>query len=136
MQVRVPGYPQPLDINVGGPPNVMQISGTIAGLGTLVFPNTIAAGATFESGVLKTGGMNHFALSGTLSQTGSLEVLPFADQNGLNPTGTVASSALVAGTGLTLDVNFGQIVQSVQVKIVNTGGTAGTLTNPTFAISA
>jgi hypothetical protein len=134
-EVRLPFTPQSFDVAVQGPAyQAVVVVGTLAG--EISWPATIAAAGTFTSGVIPTGGMTHVALGGTLTQTGSLEIQPYVDAAGNTPSGAASKVALAANTGSVLDVNVGVVMGSLTVSILNTGGAAGTLTNPVLVMQS
>jgi hypothetical protein len=136
MQVRLLGQPAAFDVSADGPAFQFAVAGTIAGVGTLDFPGTIAPGGTFQSGPIQTCGMTHLALGGTLSQAGTFEIAAFLDPAATTPNGPPATLAVSAGVGATLDVNLGVVAGSVTVSIVNGGSAAATLANPILVMQS
>jgi hypothetical protein len=106
------------------------VAGTLTSPGTIAWPETIAAAGTFTSPLLLTQGLTHWAVGGTLSTAGSVELQPYLDLAGLTPNGAPLSGAITAGAPFVLDVNVGVVMRSAKVEIVNTDSAAGTLTNP------
>ena len=98
-------------------------------------PGTIAASGTIDLGLQPAYGMPHLALSAELTNAGTVVVTRFLDGGGVVQVGSTAI-AMTAGTIALGDINDGKVFQSFDVKIVNGGTTAATLTNVNIVQSA
>lgn len=91
-------------------------------------PATIAAGVTYDTGVILSYGFNSFAASAQLSQTGSLVLQRYIDEAGTIPIGDPITQAMTANTLATVAVNDGLPCASFNVTVQNTSGSLGNLT--------
>ena len=137
MEVRALYQPVGIAVAIDGPAlqipiqsGTSAVAGTLASMGVIDWPTTIAAGGTFTSPLLLTQGMTHWAIGGTLSQNGSVELQPYLDAAARTPNGAPMKAGITAGAAFVLDVNVGVVMQSAELSIINTSGSIGTLTNP------
>ncbi len=82
-------------------------------------PATIAAGATWDSGLINADGYKAIAVGVTLDQAGSLKLLRFIDGGGVVAQGAASTQALAAGAPGVLNVNDNLPFQSFRVQIQN-----------------
>lgn len=97
---------------------------------------TIAASGNFTSPVLSGDGFLYIACSLKSSQGGAINLQRFLDAAGTVPQGAAVTAALVANTASVLNVNDGVIFRSFTLQITNTGGSAATVSNFAFIMSA
>jgi hypothetical protein len=112
------------EVTVQGPAYQWQVPAA-----TINTPGTIAASGTFNSPVLLALGMPHLAVSAQINQAGTLEIQRYLDNAGSISTGTLITKALTSGTLAVADNNDGTLFQSFTIGIVNSGGTAATVSN-------
>jgi hypothetical protein len=92
-------------------------------------PTQIAPSSTWSSGIIPTNGLKSFALSGTLTQAGTLSIQRYVDPLGTTAIGLPITQTLTSNTLGTVAVNDGLPCLAVQFSITNSGGTFATLTN-------
>lgn len=90
-------------------------------------PATIAAGVTYDSGVITVGGYNNFAASAQLTQTGTLTLQRYIDAAGTVAIGDAVTQAMTANTLATVAVADGLPCASFNVTVQNTSGSLGAL---------
>lgn len=91
------------------------------------FPVTIAAGATYDTGIMPTNGAVGLAASGNLTQAGVLSIQRYIDSAGTIPIGAAITQTMTANTLATVAVNDGLPAASWHAAIQNTSGSTGTL---------
>lgn len=92
----------------------------------VALPASIAAAASWQSGIINGDGFPKIVCGVTLSQAGTLSIQRYIDQAGLVPVGVPTSVTLVAGTSNAVTITDGIPFGSFQVTIANTGGAAAT----------
>ena len=92
------------------------------------FPATIAAGVTYDTGVILANGAYSLSVSATLSQAFKLTVVRYLDKLGTIQLDTNNVTAL-AGAPAVLSYNALSPFQSYRVTIENTSGSSGDLSN-------
>jgi hypothetical protein len=93
----------------------------------LSVPATILAAGTFTSPVIYADGFKSIAAAVTLTQAGSIQVLPFIDAAGTVPQTAPVATVLAANVSNVNNLISGVPFQSFQVQIKNTGGSTGTV---------
>ena len=99
---------------------------------------TIPTGSpgTFTSPVLNGNGFLFMACGLKSTQTGAINIQRFLDAAGTISQGAVVTAALVANTAAILNVSDGVIFRSFTLQITNSGGSAATISNFAFLMSA
>ena len=70
------------------------------------------------------------------TQTGAINIQRFLDAAGTIWQGAVVTAVLVANTAAILNVSDGVIFRSFTLQITNSGGSAATISNFAFLMSA
>jgi hypothetical protein len=87
-----------------------------------VYPVTIAAGATYDTGFVPVTNLNAFLAGVKMDQAGTLDLDRYLDSGGLVEIGSPLTVGIVANTAVTLDVEDGKPCQFVRMRVVNTSG--------------
>lgn len=98
------------------------------------FPATIAAGVTYNSGPILSGGYPGIAVAAKLNQTGIMTVQRYMDLAGTIPVGDLLSDTMSSGNQSVIWANDGVPFASFVVTIQNTSGALGTLSNTSILI--
>jgi hypothetical protein len=90
-------------------------------------PATLAAGITWNSGIIQSPDAYGVVACGTLDQTGTLTVQRYIDPKGTAPVGPPIVQAMTASTAAFAGIADGLPYGSYSVAIENTSGTLGNL---------
>jgi len=94
------------------------------------FPTTLAAGATWNSGLLRNRTLNpNLTFCITSDQNGTASIQRYGDTAGLAPVGPAIPLNVVANEPASLSVTDGAPYQTFIVTFENTGGVAANISN-------
>jgi hypothetical protein len=96
----------------------------------------IPASGSFLSPVMSSDGFYEIAVSLKSTEDGAINLARYLDAAGTIPQGAPVTVALTANTAAILNVNDGVIFRSFTLQITNTGGSAATVSNFAFLMSA
>lgn len=99
-------------------------------------PGTLAASATYQTGVLPANGYKSISFGAKLSQAGSISLQRYLDSAGTIPIGAAVTATLSANTPNWVNINDGAAFTYFQVTVTNTSGSTATLSNVGCQISA
>lgn len=91
---------------------------------TVSFPATIAAGATWTSGVVSAAAIKSIVVGAQIDQAGTLSIARYADAAGLVGVGAALSQAMTANTQAWTGADDGLPFASFTISILNSGGVA------------
>ena len=103
---------------------------------TITQPGTIANAGTYTSEAIATYGMRHIAVTGQITNAGTLSLQRYLDLDASVTAGAAVTAAMSASTQATID-NLGTVIcQSAKVSIINGATTSATISGLAVVLAA